>query len=379
MRPERAACPAERMRIALLHPTFWPEVRRGSERLVHDLATTLSARGHDVTLLTSHEGSTTFSEEDGFRVVRSRRPRELRLARWYEYHLGNGLNAFRRTLSGGYDVAHAFFAVDALAALAARRLNGPPVIFSFHGIPVREYLVGRRYRLDWLTKAAGAADATTVLSEAASSRFERYIGVKPIVLPGGVISENFAEHVPRAEAPTLLCAASLADPYKRGDFLFRAFEAARRADPRLKLVLVESRDPFLGGAKLSLPAGASTVGGDESAALARAYGSAWATVLASLEEAFGLVALESLAAGTPVVASRSGGLPELVDQRVGRLFEPTDIDDFVRAIAGALELSAEPQTPDECRRRAADFDWGAVVERYEAVYDEVLRGRSAVR
>jgi hypothetical protein len=43
------------VRIALLHPTYWPEVRRGSERLAHDLATALANRGHEVTLLTSHD------------------------------------------------------------------------------------------------------------------------------------------------------------------------------------------------------------------------------------------------------------------------------------------------------------------------------------
>jgi hypothetical protein len=62
------------MRIALLAPTYWPEVTRGSERVVHDLATLLAARGHNVTLLTSHRGARTITEEEGVRVVRDRRP-----------------------------------------------------------------------------------------------------------------------------------------------------------------------------------------------------------------------------------------------------------------------------------------------------------------
>jgi len=43
------------VRIALLHPTYWPEVRAGSERLVHDRATELAGGGHEITILTTHE------------------------------------------------------------------------------------------------------------------------------------------------------------------------------------------------------------------------------------------------------------------------------------------------------------------------------------
>ena len=74
------------MRIAFLHPTYWPEVRRGSERLVHDLASGLAGRGHEVTLITSHPGRPTVNEEDGFRVIRNWRLPYMRPLRWYEDH-----------------------------------------------------------------------------------------------------------------------------------------------------------------------------------------------------------------------------------------------------------------------------------------------------
>ena len=365
------------MRIGLLHPTYWPEVRRGSERLVHDLAATLARRGHQVTVVTSHDEATTIATEEGFRVIRSHRPPEPRITRWYEFHVGNGLNVFRRIAGGGFDVVHAFFTVDAMAALAARRIGGPPVVFSFHGIPVRKYLVGRRYRLEWLSTIVREADALTVLSEAARDRFQRYLGGEPRVLPGGVILENFARtDAKRAAEPTLLCAASLTDPYKRGELILKGFERARQAHPDLRLVLVEGRDPFLGTVDLDLPEGVSTLSGDDNAVLAKAYGSAWATVIASIEEAFGLVVLESLAAGTPVVASRSGGLPELVSDGVGRLFEPDDMDGLLVAIDEALEMSDDSSAIAECRARAAEYDWDSVVESYEALYEDVLgRGR----
>ena len=76
-----------------------------------------------------------------------------------------------------------------------------------------------------------------------------------------------------------------------------------------------------------------------------------------------------MAAGTPVVAARSGACPEIVDDpRVGRLFEPGDAADLARAIGEALDLAADPETVAACREQARRWDWSRVVERYEALY-----------
>ena len=122
-----------------------------------------------------------------------------------------------------------------------------------------------------------------------------------------------------------------------------------------------------------LPAGTEWVDADDTQTLARAYASAWVSVLPSVDEAFGLVLLESLAAGTPVVAARSGGPPEIVSSdAIGRLFEPDAADDLARALDEALELSAGDAATAACRERARDYDWSRVVERYEEVYASVL-------
>jgi len=365
------------LRIALLHPVYWPEVRRGSERLVHDLSVTLAERGHEATLLTSHARPSATGVEEGVRVVRSRRLPEPRQLRWYEQHLANAPNVWRGLVRGRYDVAHAFFAADAWAALRLRRLGGPPVAFSFHGIPVRRYLVGRRYRTELLRSVVSEAAATTVLSSAAARRFRRYLLAEPEVLPGGVLTERFGgQPAPRREEPTLICAASLADPYKRGELLLSAFSRLRERLPGVRLLLVRSRDPFFGARLPGLPEGVEVIEADETGALARAYAAAWASVLPSVDDAFGLVLLESLAAGTPVVASRSGGPAEIVnDESLGRLFEPDDEDDLVRAMEGALELGSHGPC-EACRRRAAEFDWSIVADRYEGLYARILAGGS---
>jgi glycosyltransferase involved in cell wall biosynthesis len=101
------------------------------------------------------------------------------------------------------------------------------------------------------------------------------------------------------------------------------------------------------------------------------FGCAAATVFPSdWPEPFGLVMIESMAAGTPVIALRRGSVPEIVVDGVTG-FICDDIDGMVEAVNRIDEIDR-----DECRRRAAEFDVAAMCEGYEAIYDE-LSSRSA--
>jgi glycosyltransferase involved in cell wall biosynthesis len=365
------------LRIALATPAYWPEVRRGSERVVHDLGVALARRGHDVTVLTFHAGSPSSDMEDGVRVARAWRPPAPPLLRSHEYHVQTIPATIGRLLQGNFELVHAFFPTDAWAAVQARRLGGPPVVFSMHGIPKREYLVARRYRLEMFHQIVARAEACTVLSEAAADAFRRYLLADPLVLPPGVFCDEFAWSGARAGEPTVVCAASLGDPRKRGDLLMAAFRELRGDARHVKLAVVRGSDPFLAGTEEPrLAPGADWIEADGTDLLARFYGSAWASVLPAVDEAFGLVLVESLAAGTPVVAARSGAASEIVDdQDVGRLFEPDDPHDLARAMREALELGSRAETAEACRRRAADYDWSRAIEPHEALYESVLRSR----
>src|SRR5438477_7166666 len=67
---------AQPLRIAFTSHVFWPERRRGGERLIRDLADALIARGHSVRLVTSHRRMPSRRVEDGLEVVRQLRPPE---------------------------------------------------------------------------------------------------------------------------------------------------------------------------------------------------------------------------------------------------------------------------------------------------------------
>ena len=75
------------LRVALLLPSFWPEVRRGAERMARDLADDLLARGHRPRLVTSHPAPPRRDVEDGLPITRHWRAPEgwLRRRGWLEY------------------------------------------------------------------------------------------------------------------------------------------------------------------------------------------------------------------------------------------------------------------------------------------------------
>lgn len=360
------------MKIALLHPTYWPEVRRGSERLIHDLALALGRLGHDVTILTTHAGSPSRVVEDSTEVDRRRRPPQLPGLTPYEHHVLTIPGAIERLVRGDFHVAHAFFPTDSWAAVNARRLGGPPVVATMHGVPTRSYLVARRFRLEMLKDIVAGADECTVLSQAAAKPFRRYLFREPVVLPGGVDTARFARTIDRQDRPTLFSASSLGDPRKRADLLFSAWESVIAGNPDARLQMATTRDPFMSTLKVSMPPGVEAIRPD--AKLAESFASAWATVNAAPGEAFGLVLLESLAAGTPIICDDSGAGPEILGSaEVGRVFAEGDEADLAAVMTTSLAAPPGRGMEADCVLRAAEFDWSRVVVKYEAIYDRVGR------
>jgi len=97
-----------------------------------------------------------------------------------------------------------------------------------------------------------------------------------------------------------------------------------------------------------------------------------AVVVPSVYEGFGLIALEAMARGRPVILARAGALPE-VGGEAAAYFDATDVDALAQAIRRVVE------DEDERRRlgqagvaRAAEFTWEKTAQATVAVYEEVL-------
>ncbi len=114
------------------------------------------------------------------------------------------------------------------------------------------------------------------------------------------------------------------------------------------------------------------------ASLEEAFRRASIVVLPSLFEGFGLPAVEALAAGTPVVATRAGALPEVLGTAgAGRLVPARDAAALAKGIAETLEGwdEAHREALAARARIEREFGWGQVARRVEGVYEDILRRR----
>lgn len=339
--------------------------------MIGELAGDLAARGHAPRVIASHPGRAATNDDYGFPVVLTRRPPDgLLLRRGFQEHLSHVPLTYRALLAGNDDLAHAFYATDAAAAIRWARKRDRPAVFSYMGIPQRETLAGRRLRLRVIVDAVRQTDAVLALSEAAAVAMERWLGVTPRVIYPPVDLERFAPGGERDPHPTIVCAAASDDSRKRVDLLARAFRRVRRERPDARLLLDRPRRDPDAAARLAAIAEGIEFFDAIPTEVAALYRRAWVSALPSYNEAFGLVLAEALACGTPGVGTRDGGIPEILDRpEVGRLFDGDDEPALARALLEALELATDPSTADRCRERARRFS----TERCTADHLEVYR------
>ncbi len=348
------------MRIALVHPYSWPVVRRGGERYVHDLGRWLADAGHAVTLLTG-EGA---HDLDGLHVVRLPLKAPVRLAGRGVTALDTfGMTVLPHLLRERYDVVHALVPSGGVAAAIALQ----PSVWTALGHPSPVNPPPRAWSRALVRRAARAVRVPAALSRSAADGLQALTGRRPVVLPPGVRTADFVPRLePRSGPPRLLFAAYAADPRKRLSVLLAAMPAVLEFLPDARLTLSGGGDPTAAfdaldpGIHRVVAPHVDDLGQGELADVPGRFRDATVSVLPSVHEAFGLVLVESLASGTPVVCSRSGGMPEIVDRCVGRIAPPDDPAGLAAAIVAAVALAVEPGAPARCAAHAAQWDWDVV-------------------
>jgi glycosyltransferase involved in cell wall biosynthesis len=310
-------------------------------------------------------------------VLRLPRPPQRRLLRRryqpYLTHVPLSYLALRR---GGYDVAHAFYPTDALAATRWRQKTGRPALLTYNGIPDRRGLCEHRYGVEIMAAAVRGSDAVVTVSRYAADACERWLGREAHVISPGVNLQVFAPAPARAKRPTIVCTAAADVPRKNVALLIDAFALVRARYTHARLVLVRPQDEGAArraGVKSDAPGVEWIDHGQDRGVLARAYGEAWVAVLPSADEAFGLVLAEALACGTPVVGYAHAAIPEiLTGPEIGQLFYRLEPRALAETILATLDLAGDPDMAERCRARAAEFSTARSADRYVALYHELL-------
>jgi glycosyltransferase involved in cell wall biosynthesis len=296
------------------------------------------------------------------------------------------------------DVLASHFAMYTFPVLD--RLRAQPFVMHFHGPWALESGVEGGVGLSlfaksWIERAVySRADRCIVLSRAFAKLLHEKYGIDPEkirVIPGAVDLDRFNILISRQEArdllgwpndrPILLSVRRLV--HRMGlRQLIDALPSIQRRFPDVLLMLAGT-GPLRSELEqrvrdLDLERNVRFLGFVPEELLSATYRAADVTVVPTLAlEGFGLVAAESLAAGTPSMVTRVGGLPEVVqDLSEGLLFESNSPDDMADGLSAALSGRSRLPGETECRAYAEQrFSRGLMSSRVAEVYSECVSGR----
>ncbi len=365
------------MRILLSCPYDWASPG-GVQVHVRELGHRLSGRGHDVLILAPGDAP---AEQENVRTVG--RPvrvpyggkvAPIAFSRRSWQRIRETLRIFEP------EVVHVHEPLTPSTSMLVVRATTAPTVATFHAGHDRSRLM--RAAAPILRSTYGRLDARIAVSHAAADFLATAFPGPVEIVPNGVEVERFAGATAATGLPKgrRVLWVSRLDPQKGFPLLVRAFATLARELPDLHLVVVgdgrdrnavdllspevRSRVAMLGTvANAELPS--YLAGADAFAAPAVGH------------ESFGVILVEAMAAGVPVVASDIPGYREVVREDVdGLLVPPGDPDLLAAALRRVLE---ERDLAERLSRagpeRAKTFSWDVVVPRIEAIYDRVS-GRS---
>ena len=375
------------MRIVQVSPWFYPHLG-GVESHVRTLAAELASRGNEVTVVTTRDEISAAGREemDGFDVVRVR-PRMIAM----RTPIAPRIRAAVRDAPA--DVIHAHMPPPLTAGYAgeAALARGVPLVLTYHCDVELPFFLGsaveamyRRSLGDSTLRRAAKVIVTTKTYAATSRAVWRH---NPLVIPNAVDHRRFRPDVDgagiraRLKIPTgkpMVLLVGRIVPHKGVEHFV---EAARYVPDALFLVAgagssLESMERL--AASLGVKDRVRFLGRVSQENLPRLYAACDVFVLPSVSrlEAFGIVALEAMSTGKPVVVADIPGVREVIqDGREGLLADPINPQDLADKVRRLLADPALRKTMGERGREKvlAEFSIEKVTDQVEAVYRSVAK------
>ena len=380
------------MRVLMVSDVYFPRIN-GVSTSIETFRRTLAAEGVEVRLVAPDYNQPS-SEDWIVRVPGRSVPRdpEDRLVRW------RAMNAAVRLASRDCDLIHVQTPFVAhYAGVRSARRHGLPVIATYHTL-FEEYLqhyapflparLLRAQARAWSRRQCNALDAVVVPSRAMQSRLTAYGVQKPLhVLPTGIPLAQFkngdgaafrARHNIAPEQPVALFVGRVAHEKNIG-FLLEAMTRLRQSCPHA-LLLVTGEGPAMHdlqkqAVRLDIAGQVRFLGYlDRASDLPDCYAAANAFVFASRTETQGLVLLEAMAAGLPVIALSAMGTADILETRQGAIVPPDDPAAFGDALA---DFFNQPQRWPALAAAARDYaeSWSdsAMAARLAGLYGSLIR------
>ena len=318
-----------------------------------------------------------------------------------------GVQRWRALTGVSYDLIHSHYWLSGAVATLLRQHWGVPVVTMFHTLAELKNRVAesaaeteQMVRYDIERRTMDVADRIVAATEIDKAQIMRhYAPASPIsVIPGGVDLDTFAprgrsaarRELGIAESRVLLFVGRI-QRLKGVEILVRALHALVRTGDAddTRLLIVGGGENSTGQelreiqrlqrlvSRLRLDGRVTFVGAVQQERLPLYYSAADLTVMPSSYESFGLVAVESLACGTPVVATRVGGLTAIVrDGETGALVPWRDADLFAERLRSLL---ADPEEREHlaanARASVLRFGWDRIADEHLSLYADVLAGQ----
>jgi D-inositol-3-phosphate glycosyltransferase len=320
-----------------------------------------------------------------------------------------GVADFANTKGISYDFIHSHYWMSGIAAIELKALWKVPIVHMFHTLGLMKNRVAQsesekegEYRINGEKEVLKHADRIIAATQAELSQLQflyKANGARVHIIPPGVDTCHFYP-IPEDEAKEFIgvppCEKMLLfvgriEPLKGLDVLLRAIAIMRESGTFEKIpfcLSVIGGDPQESSDAMSaemrrlqqmrleygLEDLVTLLGKRSQDSLPYYYSAAIGVVVPSHYESFGMVALEAMACGTPVVASDVGGLAYLVRDGVTGFTVPVG---DVEALADRLtQLVLDPALHERLGCKAAeyaqDYAWGKIVKRLEQVYQELL-------
>lgn len=268
-----------------------------------------------------------------------------------------------------------------------------PTVITVHGTDLMGFQKGPRYR-EMALSAAKKANGLIAISRQVKADTARYyqVSVDKVYLIWNGFDSDIFKVIPEATKSSVLSQFGVASDDDEGplvsfvgkftdfkgiDVLLRAAAIYEQAMPEVQTFLVGDgqlwNDMHKLRDELKLQ-NISFVGHQAQADVSRIYNAADVSVVPSRIEPFGLVAVEALACGTPVVATNEGGLPDFINDRVGKLVPVDDHQALAEAILDEIKSHSKMTKGHYASQYAlADFSWKGQVAKMIDLYQPAIR------